>query len=124
MSARFGHDAFSSIGMAAVDSCVRVCFCQPLAIGKEIVEPPAPCALLCTCGSLCTSTIFQIKDSYFRITSACHDGTIVRMGHKLDREDVGMMAGANARIECEGLRLVGRVVLPNVEVGIIGAGSE
>jgi len=124
MRARLGDDTFGSIGMAAVDSRICIRFGQPSAVPKEVVEPPASCALCCTCGSLRASTVFQVEYAYLRVSSTCDDGTVVRVGHELDGEDVGMVASADTGIEGERLRLVVGVVLPDVEVGIVGAGSE
>lgn len=121
MRARLGNDTLGSVGMAAIDSGVRICFGQPSAVPKEVVESPASCTLRCTGSSLGTDTIFQVKYPHFGISGTGHDGPIIRVGHELDGENVGTVASADAGVESERFCLVLRIVLPDVEVCIVRA---
>ena len=46
------------------------------------------------------------------------------MGHELDRKDISMMTGAHARVQGKWLCQAGGIVVPDVEIGIVGARSE
>lgn len=67
------------------------------------------------------TAVFEIKDTDFRITSTGHDGSITGMGHELDGEDVGPVAGGNTGVEGKGVWEAGRIVVPDVEIGVVRA---
>jgi hypothetical protein len=46
------------------------------------------------------------------------------VGHELDGEDVGMVASAHARVEGEGFREISWIVIPDIQIGVIGARGE
>jgi hypothetical protein len=43
------------------------------------------------------------------------------VGHEFDRKDVGMMPGGNTGIEGKGIGKAGRIVFPDIEIGVVGA---
>jgi hypothetical protein len=46
------------------------------------------------------------------------------VGHELDAEDVSMVPCGNTSVEGEWFGEIDRVIIPDIEVGIIGSGSE
>jgi hypothetical protein len=68
--------------------------------------------------------MLQVKDTNLGVSRAGDQRAVARMRHELDGEDVGMVTGADTCVQREGLRGSVGIVVPDVQVGVIGAGSE
>ena len=91
---------------------------------EETVEPPTSCASGeggLSRASLCGTAVFEIEDTNFRIAGTGDDGSIARVGHEFDRKYVSTMASGNTAIEGKGVWKAGRIVVPDIEMGIIRA---
>jgi len=110
--------------MASVYPSIGIGLIEPPGVTEKAIEPPTSC--VGGEGGLrwvgrCGTAVFQIKDTHFRVPGTSHNGSITRMGHELDGEDVGPVAGGNTGIEGESIWQAGRIVIPDVEISIIRA---
>jgi hypothetical protein len=107
-----------------VDAGVGVGLIQPSCIAEEAVESPTSGAGGNIGARICSASMLKIEDTDLGVSGAAHDGSVIGVGHELDGEDVGMMPSAHARVQSKGSRKVGRVILPDVEIGIVGTRGE
>jgi len=113
--------------MASVHPCIGVAIIQPPGMAEEVVESSAPCiggkAGISCCILRCT-TIFKIEHADLEVAGAGDDGSVARVGHEFDAEDVGMVASAYTRIESKRLCQIRWIVIPDVEICVIRAGCK
>ena len=80
--------------MTPVNTSISGGIIQPPSITKESAESSAPGAVLGggVCCSASSATVFQVEHPNLGVACTCNDGSVVRVGHELDAEDVGMVA--------------------------------
>jgi hypothetical protein len=124
MRAGLGDDSLGTVGMAAIDTSIGVGLIKPAGIWKEIIETSASRAGIDFWGRSWATAVFEIENSNLGVSSTGNHSPVIGVGHEFDGEDIGMMTSVHARVERERFGYVCRVVLPYVEVGIIGARGE
>jgi hypothetical protein len=93
---------------------------------EKFTNSPTPSGILKgrNGGSIPTPAgVFDIENTYLRVTGACNYCSIVRLWHEFDREDVGLVTGEDGSIECK--RSIGGfgLIRVDIEMLIIRAGS-
>ena len=123
MRARLSHHTLGSVSMTSINTGVRIRLIQPAGVTKEFAEPPTPCAALerSVSYTTCVAGVFEIEDSNLGVPCTCDDCMVTGVGHEFDAEDICMMTGSNASIEGEIFSTIDRVVVPNVQICVIGA---
>ena len=65
-------------------------------------SPSSRCQIRCSRRDTGFARVFDIKYPNLRISSTCYKCSIVRVGHKLDGEDVGFVPGGDGGRKGEG----------------------
>jgi hypothetical protein len=113
--------------VAPVHPGIGVAIIQPSRMAEVVVESPASstCSETGISGSILrSSTILQIENTNLRVPCARYDRSVAGVRHKLDTEDIGMVARAHTRIEGEGFCQVRGVEIPDIQICVITTGGE
>ena len=122
MRARFGDYTLGTVCVAAINTRIRILVVQPAGVLEKAVEASAASTggeARLRRGIVTGPTVLQVKDADLRVSCTCDYCSITRVGHEFDAEDIGLMASTDTGIESEWLRQVARIVVPDVEIGVI-----
>lgn len=122
---RLRDNTLDPVRMTPVDPRIGIPLAQIAHAPKEVVETLAArgrsrCrrrGRTAVCGG-----VFEIKDPHLGIASAGDQGPIVGVGHELDGENIGSVAGKNGRVQ--GKRRSGGVRLVGVDVQMLIVGAR
>jgi hypothetical protein len=93
--------------MAPVHTAVGIFCSQESGIGEEIVKSPASGGGSRRRLSLKVAIpagIFDVKNPNLMVARACYQGTVIRVWHELDREDIRPVTRMEGGIQGEGRR--------------------
>lgn len=122
---RLGDNAFHTVCMAPVDPSIGIAFTQIPHSSKEVVETSTSSRRherRRGGGVAIAAGVFDVEHSDLGIAGAGNQGAIVRVGHKLDGEDIGLVAREHGRIQRE--RRSRRLWLVRVDIQVLVVGPR